>query len=163
MARMARIRGNSSLPREKSLVHRKIVARTAVCPTVWCLVEGGELRVERRSNRCGGDTSSALSTLNFQLSTAPHGPRAGRERGADLRGQAPSWIAVEEGTEAVENGWVARATRLCRRATGPAEWEGASCCEPAADCRRGVPPVPVGGSPTGTGWQPVLPVSLGRK
>src|ERR1035437_5817785 len=53
--------------------------------------------------------------------------------------------------------WVAQATGLCRWATSPAEWDGASFCNPRPDCEAVVFPIPVGDPPTGTDESPVLP------
>jgi alanyl-tRNA synthetase len=53
---------------------------------------------------------------------------------------------------------VAQATRLSRPATGRTERESASFPNSAAFSKAGVNFVPVGGSPTGTGESPVLPI-----
>src|SRR5439155_1184099 len=50
------------------------------------------------------------------------------------------------------------ATCPCRWATCPAEPEAVSFCKPTPVCERDASFVPVGGSPTGTGESPALPI-----
>src|ERR1700722_7306460 len=54
--------------------------------------------------------------------------------------------------------WVGRATRPSRRATGPAAHRGPQSSNATWANRELWPHVPVGGSPTGTGGSPVLPL-----
>jgi hypothetical protein len=55
--------------------------------------------------------------------------------------------------------WVARATRLCRRATGPAEPRIRRLAKALLRACSPSLPLPVGESPTGTGGSPVLPTA----
>jgi alanyl-tRNA synthetase len=68
-----------------------------------------------------------------------------------------TWLHfVQEGAEPKES--VAQATSLSRPATGRTEREGASDLASSADLQGDVTSIPVGGSPTGTGESPVLPI-----
>ena len=76
----------------------------------------------------------------------------------------PGMVAlIAAQTRIFRSPWVARATRPCRRATGPAEGQIRLLAEALGHNSRASHSVPVGESPTGTGGSPVLPNQNGAR